>query len=52
MKGSYMTPASRVFQFFPGSPVLSVSGNSWEDSIQDTGSNWGGLDTDDEVFGL
>ena len=52
MKGSYLTPACEVIQFFPDSPVLSVSGNTWEDSIQDTGSNWGGVDTDDSFFGL
>ncbi len=52
MKVSYLTPVCEALHFFPDSPMLTVSGNTWEDSIQDTGSNWGGVDTDDSVYGL
>ena len=52
MKASYLSPACEARHISLDISVLSTSGNSWEDSIQGTGSSWGGLDTDDSVFGL
>lgn len=52
MKDSYLSPACKVRLLSLDSPMLSVSGNTWEDSIQDTGSSWGGLEADDAEYGL
>lgn len=52
MKKSYLSPALVAHHLFLKSAMLVSSGNSWEDSIQGTGSSWGGLDTEDSTFGL
>ena len=52
MKKTYLSPACVVHRLSLNISMLSSSGNSWEDSIQDTGSSWGGLETDDAVYGL
>ena len=52
MKASYLSPACKVRHLSLDSPVLSVNANTWEDSIGGAGSSWGGLDTDDSIYGL
>lgn len=54
MKVDYIPPFCEKCYLCPDSPVIaaSVTGSSWEESLVDTGSNWGGVDTDDTVYGL
>ena len=52
MKLSYTPPFCKDPVSFSDLPVLALSANSWEDSIQDVGTSWGGVDTDDSVYGL
>jgi hypothetical protein len=52
MKASYLSPACVVHPLSLNFSMLLSGGNSWEDSIQGTGSSWGGLDKDDADFGL
>lgn len=48
----YIAPLSRVCSASPENPLLFLSANGWDDSIQGTGSDWGGEDVDDSIFGL
>ena len=52
MKASYLLPSCKVRHLSLNRSMLASVSNTWEDSIQDTGSSWGGLETDDAVFGL
>lgn len=54
MKVDYIPPFCENCYLCPDGPVISasVTGSGWEDSLVDTGSNWGGLVTDDTVYGL
>ena len=52
MKKSYLSPVCVAHRLSLNISMLASGGNSWEDSIQGTGSSWGGLDTDDSSFGL
>lgn len=54
MKVDYIPPSCEKSYLSPDGPVIaaSVTGSAWEDSLVDTGSNWGGLDTDDSMYGL
>ncbi len=52
MKKSYLSPVCVVHRLSLNISMLASGGNSWEDSIQGTGSSWGGLDKDDADFGL
>lgn len=52
MKKSYLSPACVAHRLSLKVSMLVSSGNSWEDSIQGTGSSWGGLETEDSTFGL
>ena len=51
MKDYYLSPVCTALPLSLNSSMLA-SGNGWDDSIQGTGSSWGGLDTDDSTFGL
>lgn len=54
MKVDYISPSCENCHLFPDGPVIasSIIGSGWDESLLDTGSNWGGLDTDDAVYGL
>lgn len=52
MKAVYTAPSSVERCYARDVPVLALSWFSWEGSLQDTGSYWGGIDEDDSIFGL
>ena len=49
MKDSYQTPACEAHHLSLNREMLLSSDYTWEDSIQGTGSSWGGLETDDSI---
>lgn len=52
MKVGYTAPSCGERCYAQDVPVLALSGFSWDGSLQDTGSDWGGIDEDDSIFGL
>lgn len=50
-KVSYISPFILSFSIMISQP-FAVSGGDWDNSIKDAGSNWGGTDTDDSLYGL
>lgn len=52
MKVGYTAPSCIVRYSSKDCPVLALSVFSWDGSLQDTGSDWGGIDDDDSIFGL
>ena len=52
MERDYKVPSCKILDGFSQCPVLAFSPGNWDNSIQGTGSNWGGEDIDESDFGL
>lgn len=48
----YLSPAVHIVNVSPNHHILVTTSNSWEESLESTGSKWGGEDKDDSDYGL
>lgn len=49
----YSKPTIMVINITPKKVILTTSiTGTWDGSVSDTGSNWGGTDTDESQYGL